>query len=107
MKKILISICLCFSSCISFIEIDEKSIELENGAELVWRKNIGIIDQNYDDVIIVIQKEIKDTFYFNKNSINEIFVNIDHNKILIVSDSIQVDTISKKYSFINHIKKNH
>lgn len=51
MKKILISICLCFSSCISFIEIDEKSIELENGAELVWRKNIGIIDQNYDDVI--------------------------------------------------------
>lgn len=38
MKKILISICLCFSSCISFIEIDEKSIDLENGAELVWRK---------------------------------------------------------------------
>ena len=67
---------------------------------MVWRKNIGIIDQNYDDVIIVIQKEIKDTFYFNKNSIDEIFVNIDHNKILIVSDSIQVDTISKKYSFI-------
>lgn len=105
MKKIIVSFCLCFSSCISFIEIDEKCLELENGTELIWRKTIGIIDQNYDDMIIVKQKQRKDTFFFKKNSIADIFVNINRSKVLIVSDSIQVNTICQEYPFINQIKK--
>lgn len=104
MRKIIVSFCLCLSSCISFIEIDEQCLELENGSELIWRKTIGIIDQNYDDMIVIKHKQRKDTFFFTKHSITDIFININRNKVLIVSDSIQVNTICQKYPFINQIK---